>query len=217
MNTSRVLGAVVGGALAALSVVAVPAHAVQKGDWLVRAGVAQVNPNDSSDAFSGVAGGKVSVGDDAQFAFNLTYMLTDRVGVELLGALPFKHEIKGEGTLSAAGKLGETRQLPPTVTVQYHFSPSASVRPYVGAGLNYTTFFDEDTKGAIAGTDLSLSDSIGLALEAGVDIDITKSTFFNVAAWYIDIETEAKVSGGIGKADVTIDPLVLFMGLGWRF
>jgi outer membrane protein len=217
MNTSKVLGAVVGTALVALSVAAVPAHAVQKGDWLVRAGIGQVSPNDSSDAFSGVPGGEVSVNDNAQFAFNVTYMLTDRVGVELLGALPFKHEIKGDGTLSGAGKLGETRQLPPTVTVQYHFSPTATTRPYVGAGINYTTFFDEDTSGAIAAADLSLSDSVGLALEAGVDMDITQKTFFNVAVWYIDIETEAKVSGGVGKADVTIDPWVVFAGLGWRF
>lgn len=70
-------------------------------------------------------------------------MIKENIAIELLAATPFSHDIKGTGALAGVGKVGETKQLPPTLSVQYHFSPKASVRPYVGAGINYTIFFSE--------------------------------------------------------------------------
>lgn len=204
---ARLLGTA--GALLLLAL-AFPAHAVQKGDWLIRAGLGHVAP--TGDATVPVVGGKLEADDSTNLAINFTYMLSDDLGVELLGALPFEHDL----THNSLGKVGETKQVPPTLILLYNFSPKSGVRPYAGVGLNYTTFFSEKTTGALAGTSLKLDDSFGLAVEAGVDVDINKDWFFNASLWRIDIETEAD-SSLLGKFDVAIDPWVLFVGVGMRF
>ncbi len=141
-------------------------------------------------------------------------MLKDNISIEVLGALPFSHDINATGAVT--GKVADTRQLPPTVSLQYHFKPKASVRPYVGLGLNYTTFFDINTTGALAGTRLELDDSFGLAAQAGVDMDINDKWFFNADVRYIDIETTA-TSSLLGTVDVSIDPWVFTLGVGTTF
>lgn len=201
------------GALLALgfAATAVPAHAVQKGDWLIRGGLGHVSPTGESVTVP-VVGGKLEADDSTNLAVNFTYMLGDNLGVELLGALPFKHDL----THDSLGNLGETKQLPPTLILLYNFAPQSGVHPYVGIGLNYTTFFSEKTTGALAGTSLKLDDSFGLAVEAGVDVDINKDWFFNASLWRMDIDTEAD-SSLLGKFDVAIDPWALFVGVGKRF
>jgi outer membrane protein len=194
-----------------------PGFAQNAGEFLVRGGVGYVSPNDKSGDLSGVPGGKVDVMSATNAALTVTYLLTDRVGVELVGALPFKHDIKGAGTLAGAGKLASTRQLPPTVLLQYYFNPQGGVRPYLGAGLNYTTFFNEKTTGAIAGNSIDLTDSWGLAAEAGADIDLGGNWFANLAVWYMNIDTKATIGGGVGTVKVAINPWVGFAGVGYRF
>ena len=203
------------GALFALGLisVSVPSHAVQKGDWLIRAGLGYVVPNDKSSGFSGAPTLKVEdVSNSTNLAVNFTYMATDNVGVELLGALPFKHDL----TVTGLGKVVEVKQLPPTLILLYNFSPKSNVRPYAGAGINYTKFFGVKTKGALAGTTIDLDSSTGPAVEAGVDVDIDKDWFFNASLWRIDIKTKGR-SSLVGVADVTINPWVLFAGVGKRF
>lgn len=192
-----------------------PAQAVEKGDWLFRVGAGYISPNDSSSELTGVPGGTVSVSSSTNLALNFTYMITDNWGVEVLGALPFSHKVYGTGALEGAGAVIETDQLPPTFMAVYNINPKANVRPYVGVGLNYTTFIDETGVGALAGTEVKLDDSTGLAVEAGVDVDINSDMFFNASLWYIDIETEATTA--VGTTDVQIDPWVVFLGVGWKF
>ena len=184
------------------------ANAYQAGDWLVRGGIWGAFPK--SDNLS-LPLGTVEVDDGVTFGFNITHMISPNLGVELLGAWPFSHDIKLGGR-----KVGETKHLPPTVTLQYHFLPQNPVRPYVGLGLNYTFFFDEGTTGALTGTKLSLKDSWGLAAQAGVDIDVTPDWFLNLDVHYIDIDTKAKVNGA-SLGTVEIDPWVFGINLGTRF
>ncbi len=204
----HILGAMIALGLAAA---VVPAHAVQKGDWLIRGGLGHVSPTGESGTVP-VVGGKLEADDSTNLAVNFTYMLSDNMGVELLGALPFSHDLKH----NSLGKVGETKQLPPTLILLYNFAPKSGVRSYAGIGLNYTTFFSEKTTGALAGTSLKLDDSFGLAVEAGVDVDLNKDWFFNASLWRMDIDTEAN-SSLLGKFDVAIDPWVLFVGVGKRF
>ena len=211
MNTVSRTKLIAGALLALGLATAVPAHAVQKGDWLIRGGLGHVAPTGESGTVP-VVGGKLEADDSTNLAVNFTYMLSDNLGVELLGALPFTHDLKHD----SLGKVGETKQLPPTLILLYNFSPKSGVRPYAGIGLNYTTFFSEKTTGALTGTSLKLDDSFGLAVEAGVDVDINKDWFFNASLWRMDIDTEAN-SSLLGKFDVAIDPWVLFVGVGRRF
>lgn len=218
----RYLPALLGGVLGLAA--ALPSQAVQQGDWLVRAGVGHVSPDDSSGEITGVAGSKVDVDSATNLAVNFTYMVSHNVGVELLGALPFKHDIKSAGTIAALDKIAETKQLPPTLVVLYNFAPTASVRPYAGVGLNYTTFFGEKVTSALKGpglaSDISLDSSTGLAAEVGVDVDVNKDWFFNASVWRMDLDTTATLKGGAldgAEVDVAIDPWAYFVGVGRKF
>ncbi|MBE2295433.1 MAG: OmpW family protein [Phycisphaerales bacterium] len=189
------------------------AQAYETGDWVVRAGAWGVFPkSDNLSEVNGLPGIGLDVDDAYSLGFNITYMINPNIGVELLGAFPFKHDIKATGL----GKVAETKQLPPTVSVQYHFLPNSNVRPYAGVGLNYTTFFSEKTKGALSGTDLNLDDSWGFAGQLGIDVDVAPNWFVNADVRYIDIDTKAKLNGA-GLGTVKIDPVVFGINIGTHF
>lgn len=193
-------------AATALGLASQPAAAIEKGDLLLRFGLAHVSPNDGSTGV--VANDAVGVEDDTQPFINLTWMLTDNLGLDILGATPFTHDI----TLNDS-KIAETKHLPPTVGVQYHFTPKSNVRPYVGAGINYTTFFSEKVTSTI--TSISLDDSWGLAAQAGMDVDINQDWFFNADLRYMQIDTTATTN--LGNIEVDINPWVISLGVGTRF
>ena len=176
------------------------------GDWIVRFGASNVDPKSNNNPI-------VDVDDGSSLTINLAYMLTDRWSVELLAAYPFKHDIDLKGT---SIKVGETKHLPPTFSLQYHLNPTGAFQPYVGAGINYTTFFSEKTVGPLQGLDLSIKDSWGLTAEIGVDFDLNDDWLLNFSARYIEIETGAFLNGtGIG--DVDINPMVYGMHFGYKF
>ena len=110
--------------------------------------------------------------------------------------------------------LGSVWLLPPTLTVQYHFAPTARFSPYVGAGLNYTFFYNEK-KGAV--NSISYDDNIGYALQAGIDYAIAGAWSFNIDVKKLWLSTDVKVNGGALKADVDINPWIFGVGLGYRF
>ena len=143
-------------AVAALVVSAPLAQAHEQGDWIVRVGLGNVDPKSNN-------GDIASVDSGAMLVFNGTYMLTNTVGVELLASAPFSHDID----LAADGtKVGETKHLPPTLSLQYHFDTVGDFDPYVGVGINYTLFFDEKTVGPLQGGDLDLDNSFGAQLSS---------------------------------------------------
>jgi len=181
------------------------ATAFEPGDWLLRVGASYVSP--ASDNHP-----TVSVGSATSATINLTYMMTDCWALELLAAYPFKHDLD----LQDGTKIGSTKQLPPTLSLQYHFRPMEKLQPYVGIGVNYTSFFDEKTTGPLAGADLSLGDSWGLAGQIGFDYVINDKVFLNLDFRYIDIDTKATVDAtSIGKVEV--DPFVVGGHIGFRF
>ncbi len=198
--------------LCAAGLLTAPVQAHEAGDWLIKFGVTQVHPKSGN--------GKVlndtvelDVGNSVRPSFTVTYMATRNIGVELLAAWPFKHDISGSGGL---GKIATTKQLPPTLSIQWHFLPDSAIQPYVGLGLNYTHFFSTRTRGALEGADLKLGDSWGLAGQMGVDVKLNDRWFVNVDVRYIDISSRVKLNGErIGKT--RIDPWVFTAGIGYRF
>lgn len=189
-----------------LSVAATTATAHEEGDLILRAGVAVVDPqNDSTGTLDAL---NSSVDSDAQLGLTATYMFTDNLGVGVLAATPFKHDIKSNGTV-----IGDTKHLPPTVTLQYFpMDNSSKFQPYVGVGVNYTTFFSESS---VLG-DLKIDDSVGLAAQIGMDYKISENLYLNATAWYLDIDADAELNGvDIGTAN--LEPWVYMVGAGWKF
>jgi len=199
-------------ALCAASLAAPLTHAHQAGDWLFRLGVTQVSPkSDNGSVLNGAV--DLDVSSNVRPSFTITYMATRHVGIELLGAWPFQHNIRGSGGL---GKIGTIKHLPPTLSLQWHFLPDSTVQPYVGVGLNYTHFFDTQARGPLSGSDLKLGDSWGLAGQVGVDVKLDDRWFLNADLRYIDISSKVKLDGQrIGTAH--IDPWVATVGVGYRF
>lgn len=206
--SAKMLKSAVAVALAA-GLLAGTVQAYEAGSWIGRIGAWGVFPK--SDNLSTPLG-MINVEDGYSLGFNFTYMATSNIGIELLAALPFKHNIELGGT-----KVASTYHLPPTLFLQYHFMPQGTIHPYVGVGLNYTFFFSEDTTGPLSGTSLNLDSSWGFAGQAGIDFDIAPNWFVNADLSYIDIDSKASVSGLGNLGTVAIDPWVLGLNVGMRF
>jgi len=200
--------------LAALvAAAALPAAAQSKGDWTLGIGVHNVDPksdNGSLDATALALGPlpPTEVGNSVRPTITAEYFIADNLGIEVLAALPFHHDIEVRGV----GKVGSTKHLPPVVSLQYHFANASKTTPFVGVGVNYTTFFSEETTGALAGTELKLGNSWGLAAHVGLDFAISERSAIRIDARWADIDSDVSVNG-IKVGTANIDPLVY--GAAW--
>lgn len=217
----------------ALSIAAPFAQAHQAGDFIVRGGVVQVDATDRSSSVRAggapVYGVKATVDNNMQFGLNLQYMVTDRIGLELLGASPFKHNITMKDPNGALGlnnvRLGSVRHLPPTLSVVFYpMDPICDFQPYIGAGLNYTWFYKDElsSQAKAAGFDgLDLKNSKwGWAAQVGVDYMVSPNWMLNAQVRYIDIKTEARTMLGGNtpvKVKYDLDPWVWMVGVGYKF
>jgi outer membrane protein len=182
------------------------------GDIMVRARLIGVMPLDSSSSTS--IGGRVETAAAVTPELDFSYFITDNVALELIAATS-RHTIKAKGTALGDVSVGSTWVLPPTLTVQYHFMPKAAFSPYVGAGLNYTMFYG--AKPAAGLGSLKLSNNVGYALQAGVDYALTERVYLNVDVKQIFLHTDAKVNGGAVRARTNLNPLVVGVGVGYKF
>ena len=211
------------------------AQAHQAGDVILRAGAITVDPREETSgilvdrgALAGTnLGGKASLDSDTQLGLNFAYMLTDHFGIELLAATPFQHDVSISGTAGgiADGKLGDLKHLPPTLSLVYYpMNSQSAFQPYVGAGVNYTWFFDESVGStATAGgfDNFRVKNSWGWAAQVGMDYMLTDHVMVNAQVRYIDIDTDAYVDNTVlgvrAKVDVDVDPMVYMVGLGYKF
>ena len=215
MNMKTLSGLITASLLSAT--LAAPALAHQQGDIIVRAGALMVAPNESSDDVLNL--GEFQVSDNTQLGLNFTYMATDNIGIELVAATPFKHEV----ALEATGVIAEVHQLPPTLLAQYYFGNADSkLRPYVGAGVNFTVFYDtkfNDTGKGAGLSNLDMSNSVGLAAQVGVDYKINEKWLLNASVMYAGISSD--VTFDVGNDSYTIktdiDPLVYMVSVGYVF
>ena len=210
------LALMLGGALLAGS-----ATAHEAGSVVVRAGAVTVDANSGSRTQTAVDVG-LKVKNDTQLGLTGTYMLTDNIGVELLAATPFSHKINANvpALNLDLGRVAIVKQLPPSLYAQYYFfDANSAVRPYVGAGLNYTRFYHAKSVHP-AVTDLQVKKhSFGPVANVGVDVKLTKNIYFNAAAWYTHIKTTANFQAlGLNhEVKLKLDPMVYFAGFAVKF
>lgn len=187
----------------ALALAAGVAQAAQ-GDWLGRARVIHIAPDASSSALG------LDASNETTLELDFTYFVTNKLGLELILATK-QHDVTSNGA-----RIGEVTHLPPTLTLQYHFAPdSPSFRPYVGAGVNYTRFYDINLLNGAATVEKS---SWGGALQLGADFPINKTFFINVDVKKIWIDTDVKLTAtGATAANFKINPVIFGLGVGMKF
>lgn len=223
MNRMMVIGLLASAVLAAPAL-AEPATGLAKGDVLMRIRGIAVIPNEKSSGINPTfPTEKVSLNNSFMPEVDFTYMATDAIGFELIASTTKHHASGTSGTTGSIGRLASTWVLPPTLTAQYHFNAHGAVRPYVGAGLNYSIFWNEKaSKGleqAVGETKVHMKDSFGWAAQAGIDVDVTPKIFVNLDLKYIDMDTTARLRTtaiGTQSVRVHIDPLVVGAGIGFR-
>ncbi len=223
-------------AMLSAMLVSTPLLAVEKGDILLDVRILDISP-DIGDNQVMVAGAPfappagIDVDSANSLGIDITYMVTNNFGIELMLDTTSTHDISGTGNLAGVD-IGEATVLPPSLIAVWHFMPSNNIRPYLGAGINYTMFFNEsttsqftDTIDAVAGpgvtsTGLSVDDAFGVVVQAGLNIDINKDWYVTFDAKYIDLDTTATIQvNGLDTATVDFDvnPLVLGVGVGTSF
>lgn len=209
-------------ALAAVAALAPQFAAAQdSGSWIVR-GRALYLQSDNGGS-TNVAGGVGSLGlktnDKAFPELDISYFFTPNIAAELILTYPQYQEIKA--TNAALGvsdtKIGSFRHLPPTLTAQYHFTNFQGFRPYVGAGVNFTSITQVHWIDAVKPLNPSISDnSFGWAVQAGVDIPVGNGWLVNLDVKKVKIGVDVKLDGTkIG--DFNVDPLLFSVGVGYRF
>ena len=188
--------------------------------WQVRVrGVGVVTPDQSAKI--GIIGGDVQISDTFIPELDFTYFFTEHFAAELILGTA-KHDVKAINTVAGDIDLGSAWLLPPTLTAQYHFyvSDKKIVKPYIGAGVNYTLFYNVKS-GAVA--DVKYENSLGYAAQAGIDLNLTDSFFLNIDAKRLFLKTDVTVdatnlvAGLVVPAEVTIDPWLFGIGVGMRF
>lgn len=181
------------------------------GDIVVRGRVIGIAPDESSRIDP--IGGRALVGDAVVPELDFSYFFTDNIAAELVLATA-KHDVEAKQTALGDVDLGDVKLLPPTLTLQYHFQPKQRFSPYVGAGVNYTVFYDADSGGVDS---VNYDNSFGAAFQVGIDVALTGRWFLNADVKKLLLSTDVKVNGDAARADVDIDPWIFGLGAGYRF
>ena len=195
---------------AALQFGAGVAAAEDKSPWQVRLRLIDVVPVEKSTVS---IGGDVTASNTIVPELDITYFWSDHFATELILATS-KHNMGANGTALGDLDLGHVWVLPPTLLAQYHFNPDGKVRPYLGAGVNYTFFYNEDA-GAL--DKIEYDNGFGLALQAGIDVGLDDHWMINLDAKKIFLNTDVSINNGAVTADVDLNPWVLGVGFGYRF
>jgi outer membrane protein len=198
--------------------------------WTADIGFVDLTPDDKSGEISGPGlppGNGVSVSSASSIVGSIAYVYSNNISFQVYIAPPIGFEVNAAGSLQGVGQLAHVDALLPTVLVNYTFEPIFdSVKTFVGLGLNYSTFFSEMPtpilNGALGGeTHITLEDSLGLAFQAGLGIDLSDKWYLNVGYIWIDVDTTAQLTtaaiGTVRNVDVDIDPSGGYMRLGYRF
>lgn len=176
-------------------------------DWQLRLRAISVTPDESS---STSLGGSINADAGVMPELDITYFINENFSLELILATT-KHDM---AHANPSIDLGSVWVLPPTLTAQYRFNNQTGFVPYLGAGINYTVFYNADSGAA---TDIKYRNGFGYALQAGMDYKLDEKWSLNLDVKKIFLNTDARVNGGAVRADVDLDPWVFGAGVGYRF
>ncbi len=190
-------------ACAAFTSGAAVAQTFEAGDLLVRARAVHLDSANKDSTGLGL-----TVNNKTLPEVDFTYFFDKNLAAELVLTVPQKHTLYANGAA-----IGTLKHLPPTLTLQYHFDTGSGFKPYVGAGLNYTRFSGVNVLGGAVTVDRN---SFGPALQVGVDFPLSKNLYLNVDVKKVYIKTDV-IAGGAKLGTFKVDPLLVGVGLGWKF
>jgi outer membrane protein len=181
----------------------------QQSPWLVRARAVNIDPANESAPVGGVgAANRINVSTKTIAEVDISYYFSPQLSAELVLTYPQKHDVTLDGA-----SIGSFKHLPPTLLAQYHFMAGDQFSPYLGAGINYTYLSKVNLLGGKGGLEHS---SVGLALQAGIDFAIDQHWSMNLDIKKVQIRSDVTLSGA-KISNVKVDPLLIGVGVGYRF
>jgi outer membrane protein len=186
--------------------------------WLIRVRALGILPDTDTDvSIGGTAVPTAGLDIDDRYVpeLDITYFLTKNIALELVLAIS-KHDVEGTGILTGTD-VGDFYIIPPHLMLQYHFDIGNGIKPYIGAGVNYSLIFSEGNAANFSG--LKIDNGFGFSLQAGVDIQVKDNWYLNVDVKKTWLNVDAKTNLGATpiRADIDVDPWVVGVGLGYRF
>lgn len=182
--------------------------------WQIRLRALGVIPMNSGYV-NGVAGSDLDYSKTITPELDITYYFTDNFAAELILGTTYSN-INGAGSIEGLGKVGKVWILPPTLTAQYHFTNFGAFKPYVGAGINYTVFYNQK---ADAADDLKVKNTFGGALQVGFDYMINEhwGVNFDVKKLFLEPKFDVTVGGEKMSGKAKINPWLIGTGITYRF
>lgn len=185
-------------------------------NFQVKVGLSAIQPEES--ATISAIGGDIDISDEVVPTLQIEYFFSDNISAELLCCMA-RHDVQAVNTAIGTVDLGKVSHFPPTLTVKYHWTDFGAFKPYLGAGFNYTTFFDDELPAGGPVTAIKYDDSLGGALQAGFDYQLDEHWSVNVDVRKVWITSDVELTAGATtiNADVDINPLIFTIGSGYRF
>lgn len=199
------------------SALAVPAHAASGDIWL-RVGMSAMDPGTESESFSSISRSGVRLDSAITASAAATWFVTDYAALEISSSLPYKSDLEGNSRLKdlGLGKIGNVKYVPTYLTMNVYFQEFSAVTPYLGAGIAFNKFYDEEA--TPAGLDVNLDSTFDPTAIAGVTVDFGAPVVVNFDVRYTPLETDATFSGALDQTvEMEIDPTVFTLGVGYRF
>ena len=196
------------------------AASVQAQDYGLKVGLTRYTNHSATTGIQGIGvppGADAVVGNASTMIFAIERRLNANMGLELVLGVPPKVSARATGSVAFLGdKVLTARNVAPTLMLNYSFGDAnASWRPYVGVGANFTRF--SDIQSSLA-PKVEMSDSFGMALQAGVNYSLSKNwgVFGSIAA--IDVSSKLVATGNtVLTTNIDFRPIVYTLGASYRF
>lgn len=209
-----------------IGVIAIAGNAAAQtsGTWSGKVGYNHFFPQVKSGDITGVPNGKVDVGNGGALFASAAYMLNEHVSAELAFGVPPKLDIKGKGSIAAAGKIADAKVWSPILMLQYRVgAPEATFRPYIGVGATYTRYSDVTTTPVLSmltnpggQTSASIDHAWGVVAQLGATYNLNDRWFVDGSVVPMRVKTTARLSTG-QSVDVSVNPVLVNIALGYRF
>ncbi len=184
------------------------------GTILLRGRVVGILP-DNSDTTITEIGGHIDVSDSITPEVDLSYFLTDHIAVEAEAGITH-NRLSAEDTALGTVEVGKVWGAPVLAVLQYHLLPRSRWNPYAGVGIAFLSYFDTQPAGGLV-QQLSVKSEVGAAFQAGVDVRIDGPWYGNFDVKKLLVSSYARVNDGAISASGHISPIIVGLGIGYRF